>query len=71
MSTAFQIQVAQTFGIFSRGQKVEQLSPNVVRVSCGCSVVEYCSVFNDLRDAWEGRWARSVGGGNLMVAPFV
>ena len=44
MPTVFQIQVAQMFGIFSRGKEAENLFLNLVRVSCGYGVVKRCSV---------------------------
>ena len=46
--TVFQIQVAQMFGILSSGKEANQLSPNLVRISCWYCVVKSCSVYNCL-----------------------
>ena len=48
MPTIFQIQVAQTFGIFSGWKEYKQLSPNFVRVSRRYGVVKWCSVYDGL-----------------------
>ena len=45
MPTVFQIQVAKMFGTFSSREEAKELSPNVVRVSCGYGVVKGCSVY--------------------------
>lgn len=64
--TVFQIEVAKMFGTFSSREEAKELSPNVVRVSCGYCVVKSCSVYDGFWKVWVGRCEGFVGSGNLL-----